>query len=345
MDNPAFYIITPVYKVEKYIRECFDSVLKQSNPNFHLIAVDDGSPDRSGEICEEYARRDSRFTVLHQKNQGQLAARQAAIRKALETAQPTDYILFLDSDDALEPDALEIARRTIAQEQCDMVVWGYQIVTNGAVTFRSEENRPCYGTVTDYAALLRHLFCDGYSSIWRRVTAARLFDGETSEALYHVRIGEDQLQFLPILPKCRRVTFVHEMPYLYRCNPNSITMQPTPAAYAAGATFMKECWRFLEEQNVWTDADWESYLASCRWQLDTDISSIARMEIPQKEKSELLRQYLADPLFQKVMNSGRPKQLFLLLGRNRMYRIAAVLGTTMHSLGNLKRRLLHQQRV
>lgn len=344
MENPVFYIITPVYKVEQYIRECLDSVLNQTNRNFRLIAVDDGSPDNSGAICEEYARKDSRITVLHQKNQGQLAARQTAIRKALETARPTDYILFLDSDDALTPDALEIARRTIAQEQCDMIIWGYQQVVNGVVTYRSEENRPCFGTVTDYGLLLRHLFCDGYSSIWRKVTAARLFDEENLESLYHVRIGEDQLQFLPILPKCRRVTFSPEMPYCYRCNPNSITMQPTPAVYAAGAAFMKACWDFLEEQNVWNEADWEAYIDSCQWQLNTDVFSIARMEIPQREKTELLRQYFSDPLFQKIMRSGHPKHLFLLLVRYRMYRTAAALGTAMHSSGKLKRRLLHQER-
>ena len=88
-------VIIPVYKVEKYLPKCLDSVLNQSYSNLEIILVDDGSPDNCGEICDEYAKQDERFKVIHcEKNGGASAAR----NKGLEIATG-DYIAFIDSDD------------------------------------------------------------------------------------------------------------------------------------------------------------------------------------------------------------------------------------------------------
>lgn len=92
-------VIVPVYKVEKYIYECIDSVLNQTYANIEIILVDDGSPDRCGEICDEYAQKDNRVIVIHQQNAGLSAARNAGIR--LATGK---YICFIDSDDYVSPD-------------------------------------------------------------------------------------------------------------------------------------------------------------------------------------------------------------------------------------------------
>ncbi len=94
-------IIIPVYKVEKYLARCLDSILAQSESDFEVICVNDGSPDRSGEILADYAARDSRIKVLTQPNKGQSAARNAGL--AVATG---DWIMFVDSDDWLPPDAL-----------------------------------------------------------------------------------------------------------------------------------------------------------------------------------------------------------------------------------------------
>lgn len=75
-----FSIIVPVYKVEKYLRECIDSVLEQSYTDFELILVDDGSPDNCPQICDSYAQKDKRIKVIHQKNKGLSAARNAGIK-------------------------------------------------------------------------------------------------------------------------------------------------------------------------------------------------------------------------------------------------------------------------
>ena len=91
---PLFSVIVPVYKVEPYIRRCIESVLVQSYKDFELILVDDGSPDKCGEICDEYALGDNRIQVIHKKNGGLSDARNFGVRAATG-----EYVLFLDSDD------------------------------------------------------------------------------------------------------------------------------------------------------------------------------------------------------------------------------------------------------
>jgi len=92
--TPKISVIVPVYNVEKYLRECVDSVLAQTFKDFELILVDDGSPDNSGKICDEYAAKDSRVRVFHKANGGVSSARNFGIKESR-----ADYIAFLDSDD------------------------------------------------------------------------------------------------------------------------------------------------------------------------------------------------------------------------------------------------------
>ena len=95
---PGISVIVPVYKVEKYLHECVDSILAQTFRDFELILVDDGSPDNCGAICDEYAAKDSRIRVIHQENQGLSGARNSGIDVARG-----EYITFVDADDSIEP--------------------------------------------------------------------------------------------------------------------------------------------------------------------------------------------------------------------------------------------------
>ncbi len=99
-------VIVPVYKVEPYLRQCVDSILGQTFTDFELILVDDGSPDKCGEICDEYARKDSRILVVHQENQGLSAARNTGIQLAIDRSD-SQYISFVDSDDIVASDYFE----------------------------------------------------------------------------------------------------------------------------------------------------------------------------------------------------------------------------------------------
>lgn len=113
-------VIVPVYKVEKYLEKCLNGILEQTHKNFELILVNDGSPDRSGEICDTYEKKDSRIKVIHQTNRGVAEAR----NKGLEIAQGT-YIYFCDPDDYIESNLLEDNFNLMEKYSANMVVFGY----------------------------------------------------------------------------------------------------------------------------------------------------------------------------------------------------------------------------
>lgn len=120
---PAISIIIPVYNVEKYLRRCLDSVLNQTFTDWQAICVNDGSPDGSAEILSEYAARDSRFVIVNKKNGGLSDARNAGMPHATG-----EYILYLDSDDFIHPQTMEIAYHMARRDNSDIVSFTYDRV-------------------------------------------------------------------------------------------------------------------------------------------------------------------------------------------------------------------------
>ena len=114
---PKLSIIVPVYRAEAFLPQCIDSILAQTMTDLELILVDDGSPDRSGEICDRYAAADPRVRVIHQANQGVSAARNTGLDLAKGT-----FVTFVDSDDYLEPNMYETMLDTAGQYGCDLVI-------------------------------------------------------------------------------------------------------------------------------------------------------------------------------------------------------------------------------
>lgn len=121
-----FSVIVPVYKVEEFLAPCIESVLNQTFSDFELILVDDGSPDKCPEICDEYAKKDGRIKVIHKENGGLANARRAGIKVAEGL-----YVFNLDSDDAIENDTLEFAYNKITETDCEIVSFAYKWVKGG----------------------------------------------------------------------------------------------------------------------------------------------------------------------------------------------------------------------
>lgn len=118
-NNPLISVIIPVYKVEAYLKRCVDSVINQSYENIEIILVDDGSPDKSGDICEQYAMEYENVRVIHQKNQGLSAARNTGIREARGM-----YVGFVDSDDFIDGDMYKTLYEAINSAGVDIAVGG-----------------------------------------------------------------------------------------------------------------------------------------------------------------------------------------------------------------------------
>ena len=120
---PKASVIVPVYNVEAYLEKCVQSILRQTEQDFELLLVDDGSTDSSGQLCEELAKKDSRIRVIHQENQGLGGARNTGIREA-----KGDWLLLVDSDDWIEPEILEKSLEAGLREEADMVVFPFRSV-------------------------------------------------------------------------------------------------------------------------------------------------------------------------------------------------------------------------
>lgn len=127
--QPLITVIVPVYNVEKYLRRCLDSIIRQTYQNLEILCIDDGSIDNSGEICEQYVARDARIKVIHQENQGLSTAR----NKGLDTATG-EYIAFVDSDDYIAADVLEQLYQSAVSSDATCVICGYNCVdSNGSI--------------------------------------------------------------------------------------------------------------------------------------------------------------------------------------------------------------------
>ena len=119
-------IIVPIYKVEKYLEQCVESIIAQTYGNWELILVDDGSPDQSGRIADQYASQDSRILVIHKENGGLSDARNAGLEVATG-----DYITLVDSDDYIHPQMLELMLQAAGDGEEDVVICGYEMVYEG----------------------------------------------------------------------------------------------------------------------------------------------------------------------------------------------------------------------
>ena len=121
-DRPLISIIVPVYKAEKYLVQCVNSLLNQTYKNLEIILIDDGSPDNSGKMCDAFERNDQRIYVIHQTNRGVSAARNAGIRVATG-----EYICFVDADDWAVPQYIMELWKLSKQYQADAVIGDYYI--------------------------------------------------------------------------------------------------------------------------------------------------------------------------------------------------------------------------
>lgn len=122
---PQISVIVPVYKVEQFLARCVDSILSQSFTDFELILVDDGSPDRCGAICDDYARLDNRIHVIHQPNGGLSAARNTGLDWLYEGNSQSQWIAFVDSDDWIHPDYLRCLHTAATENNCRIAVCGF----------------------------------------------------------------------------------------------------------------------------------------------------------------------------------------------------------------------------
>jgi glycosyltransferase involved in cell wall biosynthesis len=187
---PLISVIIPVYKVEPYLRRCLGSVLSQTFTGWECIIVDDGSPDGCPAICDEYAAKDSRFAVIHRENRGTAHARDAGIKQA-----KGEFILFSDSDDWLENNALEILHNKQHETDADIVLGEIRNI------FPFGESKTKYPEIDNNTSIIEYFFLNKCRTLWGKLYKKTLFDNYSVPG---VNDGEDALVNVQIFSKITR---------------------------------------------------------------------------------------------------------------------------------------------
>lgn len=217
MQDIFISIIVPVYNVEKYLRECLDSISQLKAVTWEAILVDDGSTDISGQICDEYAKQDSRFRVIHQKNAGVSAARNAG----LEAAEG-EWIWFVDSDDSINPD-FEISNPEVLDD-ADYVLFDMRKFHDGEELKSLEHQK---GTVkcTDLSKndFLCKYQCNHHQRLFYKKTWVMIDHHQRLAFCLGTRVGEDLEFQYKYLTRCQRPARLDAVLYNYRLREGSAT--------------------------------------------------------------------------------------------------------------------------
>ena len=278
MSEPLISVIVPIYKVEAYLNRCIESIMNQTYRNLEIILVDDGSPDNCGEICNKYAREDSRIRVIRKSNGGLSSARNAA----LDIARG-ELIGFVDGDDWIEPDMYEFLYRNLEKEAADVSVCGRfddyvdRSVAIGDTTFCK--------VCTRHEAMKLVYESEIGMYMWNKLFRREVF----STIRFPVgKVFEDIFIMFLLIDAANKVIFSLEPKYHYLQRHGSIVRSPykPETAHRIEATWANYEYVSQRYPTLKTDAK-EFHLIGCVYVLDKMLMS--KTTDIGKEKKELIR--------------------------------------------------------
>ena len=209
---PEFSIIIPIYKVEKYLRECVDSILNQDYTDFEVILVDDGSPDGCPQICDEYAAKDSRVKVIHQQNSGVSAARNNGIEAASGR-----YFWFVDGDDGITDGAFEVIKSYLG---FDFDVLDFGDIPDGVKAEDNEINNKKYALIhsrDDIEKLMSHANDKRFMHYsWKKIFKASFIKDNGIRFDSRLSYGEDSVFNFEAYIRADKIIFSEDWVYKYR---------------------------------------------------------------------------------------------------------------------------------
>ena len=322
-------IVVPVYNVEKYLRECIDSLLSQTVAAFEIILVDDGSRDTSGAICDEYARRDPRIKAIHKENAGLGMARNTGLDHVTG-----DYVVFVDSDDFCSKDMVEQLGRIVAQTGCDTCKTSFCRVDLEGNFLYSEKVKPgsfagekvsrqllprMIGSAPDKQdSIPMSACCTMYSMEIIRTHCLRF----VSERQW---ISEDIIFNIAYYAKAKQVVLSDYIGYHYRINPHSLTTTYRPDRFEKCLALYHEQVRLLKEHGFYEICRYRLirqffiYLRMCFAQLTPQASKLPKQEALTQIRN-ICRNAQVRQMIQEypVSKMGIKQQIFVYMVKYRM---------------------------
>lgn len=228
-------VIIPVYNVEGYLLQCLDSVLSQSYADLQIILIDDGSIDRSGEICDAYAAKDSRVVVIHQKNGGAAAAKNAGLRVATGK-----YLSFVDSDDYLEQDAYAHMIALLETQQADVIQCAFRdVYVDKSVPHTVLGNQMDFSSTEYLEQFTKDWTC---GLLWDKLYVRSIFDGIFFEEGH--KIDDEYFTYRGIM-NARKIVRDNFVVYNYRKRRSSVMYSPE-----SGKQIIKDRIDYLSKRRV-----------------------------------------------------------------------------------------------
>ncbi len=314
MNEPLVSVIMPVYGVEKYVGRAIESILNQTYTNFEFFCVDDGTPDKSGEICDEYAKKDSRIKVIHKENGGAPSARNVAIDKA-----EGKYFYFMDSDDWTEPDMLLDMVTLAEQNNLQYVVSGYYIDTFYSDTEKFTQEQKWVDRIFESQEEFRKNAHKLFDLNLLYTPWNKLYSGEyiKSKGLYFPNTFWDDFPFnLSVIRDVERVGVTSKKYYHFiRQRSESET-----------AKYRSDMYEKREEENVWMK-DLYSY-----WGIDNDevreflarryverligcVENVTNKNctLTKKEKKSEIKKMISTVTAREYLKQAKPKSAYMKL--------------------------------
>ncbi len=320
VQRPLVSIIVPIYKVEQYLDECISSIINQTYTNIEIILVDDGSPDRCGEMCDAYAERDQRIKVIHKQNGGLVSARKAGVHQATG-----EYIGFVDGDDYVLEDLCASAEKVAVKYQADMILFGLTYVYDDRKTFYSELPKEGLYQGQQLKEMIRNQMFGNGRSFKQSISPCavckwfrrELIDQVMPHIDERIKDGEDGACSYPCMLLAESVYVCNGMhQYQYRINQASMTHSYNPQWYVSAECYCK----WLEERvadygdRVLKRAlNTEQFRQFYRY-VDREFGSNKRF----RDKIKTMRIAANMPTMNKVLQRVRLEEMELSKNRKRM---------------------------
>ena len=256
-------VIVPIYNAEKYVDRCIASIADQTYEHLEIILVDDGSPDNCPSICDDWAKKDNRIVVIHQRNMGVSAARNAGINRAAGK-----YLVQVDSDDYISRDMIKQLYHALVQNNVDLSVCDFEKGTEDNFQFGTCDDSPA--EVIDGKTALERIYSSADSALRYVVPWIKLYKRELFTCIEYPegKIFEDIYTTHQILVKCRRIAVIPQKLSYYFQHPDSIMNKKYHVGKLDYLEACKNRIEFLKEHGLdeLSNIAYEEYLHSLIWE-------------------------------------------------------------------------------
>lgn len=309
---PKFSVIIPVYNAEKYLDRCISSVTRQTYKDIEIILIDDGSKDRSGTICDEYAKKDDRIKVVHQENLGVSTSRNVGIKKS-----KAPYIVFVDSDDWIEIYMLDKLNNIIESSEVDCIIYNLNNIIKSNFILENELIN----------SMIRLIKTETINPPWNKVYKRDIIEKYNIQFDKEIQIGEDLLFNIKYISKIKKLYLLNERLYNYVMeNNHSLTRKYKKNKYEQlmfvdsrvkedlktySNKRLLECEKYVRLKNIFS-CFIDLFHKECEYTKKEKINFIKKVK---KENKIIIKQMGNKLYFASLLYLAMPAQILLLVSK------------------------------